>query len=173
MADQWVKLELDLTTCPVQRFEPYLEACRGAGIRLTTLAALGDTPDHRRMLYELNKECSADIPDRGEFYTFDEYVQQRIEVPSYDPLGIVIALDGDTWVGMAASSKHSGFVFNEMTGVKAGYRGRGISVAMKACGLSFAELCGVTTVRTLHHPANANAIAMNRTMGYVDAEWEL
>ncbi|MEV7236913.1 hypothetical protein AB0N06_24000 [Streptomyces sp. NPDC051020] len=60
-----------------------------------------------------------------------------------------------------------------MTGVRAGYRGRGISVAMKAFGLRFAELCGVAKVRTFHHPANANAIALNRTMGYVDAEWEL
>lgn len=52
-------------------------------------------------------------------------------------------------------------------------RGRGISVAMKAFGLGFAELSGVTGARTFHHPANANAIAVNRTMGHADAESEL
>jgi hypothetical protein len=75
--------------------------------------------------------------------------------------------------GVPHRDREAGFVFNEMTGVRAGCRGRGISVGMKAFGLSFAELCGVTEVRTFHPPANANAIAVNRTMGYVDAESEL
>ncbi|MPY43898.1 hypothetical protein FNH04_29560 [Streptomyces phyllanthi] len=74
---------------------------------------------------------------------------------------------------MAATSdqRASGFVLNEMTGVRAPYRGRGISVAMKTYGIGFPGLCGVSTVRTFHHPLNVAAIAMNRTMGYVDATW--
>ncbi|KND42592.1 hypothetical protein IQ64_22935 [Streptomyces stelliscabiei] len=96
-------------------------------------------------------------------------------MPAYDPRGVVLALDsldGDRWIGMAATSdrRRSGFVFNEMTGVRAPHRGRGISVAMKTFGIGFAGICGVSTVRTVHHPANARAIAMNRTLGYVDAD---
>jgi len=100
---------------------------------------LGDTTKNHRALYELNKECSADIPDRGEFYTVDEYLAERIEVESYDPRGIVIALDDGEWVGLAATSNKRTFVFNEMTGVKASYRGRGISIAMKVFGFEFAR----------------------------------
>ncbi|TQE32771.1 hypothetical protein Sipo8835_19760 [Streptomyces ipomoeae] len=94
-------------------------------------------------------------------------------MPAYDPRGVVLAIDGDRWVGMAATSdrRRSGFVFNEMTGVRACHRGRGISLAMKTFGIGFAGMCGVSTVRTLHHPANVRAIAMNRTLGYVDADW--
>jgi hypothetical protein len=174
VAGHWVKLELDVKTFDAARFARYLERCRDAGIRLTTLAELGDTAGHRRSLYELNKECSADIPDRGEFYTFEEYLKRRIDVPAYDPRGVVIALDDDVWCGLAATSDHrsSGFVFNEMTGVKAAYRGRGISIAMKTVGIEFADLCGVDKIRTLHHPANTAAIEMNRRLGYVDAEWD-
>ncbi|MFI9243624.1 GNAT family N-acetyltransferase [Streptomyces sp. NPDC053086] len=164
----WVRLELDVTAFDATRFEEYVARCSAAGIRLTTLAELGDTPEHRRALYELNKECSADIPERGEFYSFEEYTERRFAAAGYDPRGVVIALDGDAWIGMAATSVHDGFVFNEMTGVRAPYRGRGISIAMKTVGLRFARECGATRVRTFHHPANANAIAMNRRMGFVD-----
>jgi GNAT superfamily N-acetyltransferase len=175
MARDWVKLELDVRTFDAARFTEYAERCRTAGIRLSTLAELGDTPGHRRALYELNKECSADIPERGEFYTFEEYLGRRIDVPSFDARGVVIALDDDEWSGLAVTSDHrsAGYVFNEMTGVKAAYRGRGIGVAMKTIGIGFAGLCGVDKIRTIHHPANTAAIEMNRRLGYVDAEWDL
>ncbi|EMF51790.1 hypothetical protein [Streptomyces bottropensis] len=96
-------------------------------------------------------------------------------MPAHDPRGVVLALDsldGDRWIGRAATSdrRRSGFVFNEMTGVRALHRGRGISVAMKTFGIGFAGVRGVSTVRTVHHPADARAIAVNRTLGYVDAD---
>ncbi|MBL1108586.1 GNAT family N-acetyltransferase [Streptomyces sp. 5-8] len=169
MTDQWVRLELDVAAFDAPRFEQYLTRCQAAGIRLTTLAELGDTPEHRRALYELNKECSADIPERGEFYSYEEYAERRFASAGYDPRGVVVALDGDVWIGMAATSVHEDFVFNEMTGVRAAYRGRGIAIAMKTWGLRFAREYGAPRVRTFHHPANANAIAMNRRMGFVDA----
>ncbi|WP_416978715.1 GNAT family N-acetyltransferase [Streptomyces sp. T028] len=174
MPIDWVRLELDVTAFDAARFEPYVRRCRDAGLHLTTLAELGDTPRHRRALYDLNKECSADIPERGEFHTYDEYVSRRLEVPSFDPHGVVLALDGDTWCGLAASSDHRarGFVVNEMTGVRAGHRGRGLSIAMKILGIGFAVRCGVPRVRTVHHPANHAAIEMNRRLGYVDATWD-
>ncbi|MGW5970611.1 GNAT family N-acetyltransferase [Streptomyces sp. NPDC055186] len=172
MTNQWVKLELDVAAFDAPYFETYVARCREDGIRLTTLAELGDTPEHRRALYALNKECSADIPERGEFYTYEEYAERRFGAAGYDPRGIVIALDGDEWIGMAATSLQEGFLFNEMTGVRAGHRGRGISIAMKTFGMAFVRESGASTVRTFHHPANANAIAMNRRMGYVETDTE-
>ncbi|MDQ0956585.1 RimJ/RimL family protein N-acetyltransferase [Streptomyces sp. B4I13] len=169
VAGHWVKLELDVAGFDQDRFEQYVTKCQSQGLRFVTLADLGDTLEHRRALYELNKECAADIPERGDFYSFDEYVKRRFEVASYDPRGVVIALDGEAWVGMAATSRHEDFMFNEMTGVRAGYRGRGISIAMKTFGMTFVEEFGASRVRTFHHPANASAIAMNRKMGFVDA----
>ncbi|QKW50531.1 GNAT family N-acetyltransferase [Streptomyces buecherae] len=169
MTDHWVRLELDVAAFDEERCAPYVRTCQAAGLRLTTLAELGDTPEHRRALYELNKECSADIPERGEFFSYEEFVRRRFDDPSYDPRGVVLALDGEAWVGMAATSRHSTFAMNEMTGVRAAYRGRGVSLAMKTYGMAFVRECGLPTVRTIHHPANASAIAMNRRMGFVDA----
>lgn len=166
-----IRLKLDLDAFDEVRFEPYLRSCRQAGIEFTTMAAVGDTADHRRALYELNKTCSADIPDRGEFYTFRDYLAQRIETPTYDPRGVILALDGGSWVGMAATSlRPEGHAFSEMTGVLAGHRGRGISLAMKLLAIGFARSNGMRWLRTFHHPGNASAIGMNRRLGFVDDE---
>ncbi|WP_031099275.1 MULTISPECIES: GNAT family N-acetyltransferase [unclassified Streptomyces] len=169
MSVDWVRLKLDLETFEDARFEPYLRRCRQAGVEFTTMAAVGDTAQHRRALYELNKTCSADIPGRGAFYTFDEYLRQRVDTPTYDPQGVVLALDGATWIGMAATTiRPEGHAFSEMTGVLAGYRGRGISLAMKLLTVGYARSAGVRWLRTLHHPGNASAIGMNRRLGFVD-----
>ena len=172
-ARKWVKLELDTLSFDADSFRPYVERCRRSGIEFRTMAELNSDPATIRSLYELNRECSADIPERGSFYTLDEFVDQRVNTVSYDPQGVVIALDDTEWVGMAATSDWSrnGYVFNEMTGVKSSHRCRGIAVAMKVLGIAFADECQVTKVRTFHHPLNASAIGLNRKLGYVEADF--
>ena len=172
MTVEWVRLQLDLAAFDDAPFVPYLHRCRQSGIEFTTMGELGDHGANRRALYELNKACSADIPDRGEFYTFDEYLAERIEVPAYDPRGVVIAVDDGQWIGMATTSVHpaTGYAFSEMTGVLRSHRGRGVSVAMKLLGISFARSHGVRWLRTFHHPGNAAAIGMNRRLGFVDED---
>ncbi|WP_327111711.1 GNAT family N-acetyltransferase [Streptomyces sp. NBC_01341] len=173
MAETWVALELDVRLFDVDRWAPYTDRCRSAGLRLTTYAEVGDSAANRRRLYELNRDCAADIPGRGPFYTYEAYVRERVDVPAFDPRGIVLALTPDgAWAGMAATSdrRASGYVYNEMTGVRREHRRTGAAVAMKVHGIGFAGLCGVHRVRTVHHAANTKAIAMNRMLGYVDAD---
>ena len=169
---EWIRLQLDLTTFEEAAFQRYVRRGRQSGLRFATLAELGDSPASRRSLYELNKTCSADIPGRGEFYTFREYLAQRIDVPSYDPRGVVLALDQGSWIGMAATSvqPEHGFAFSEMTGVLPAYRGQGISIAMKVLAIKYVRDCQLRWLRAFHHPANATAIAMNRRLGFVDED---
>ncbi|MER7001688.1 GNAT family N-acetyltransferase [Dactylosporangium sp. NPDC000555] len=169
MAD-WVRLQLDVDEFDEGEFEPYLRRARESGIEFTTFAELGDTADHRGALYELNKTCSADIPQRGAFHTYDEYVAKRIEVPSFHPSAVVLAVRDGEWIGMSATSLNptEGYAFNEMTGVLAPYRGQGLSLALKLLGIRFVRSSGYRRVITLHHPLNASAIAMNRRLGFVD-----
>ena len=172
MSVQWVRLQLDLELFEYERFEPYLQGCRQSGIGFTTTADIGDTPGCRRALYELNKTCSADIPERGEFYTFDEYIDDRIEIPTYHPRGVILAISNGVWIGMAATSLRpsEGYAFSEMTCVLPGHRGQGISVAMKLKAIGFARSSHMRWIRTFHHPDNAVAIAINRRLVFVDAE---
>lgn len=166
----WVRLQLDTDGFADAEFEPYLRQAGASGIGFTSMAELGDTPDHRQRLYELNRTCSADIPERGEFFTYDEYVAQRIAVLATDWRGVVLASDGDTWIGMAATSAHPdrGYAFNQMTGVLAPYRGRGLSLALKLLAIRYVRTAGLRWLATFHHPGNAVAIAMNRRLGFVD-----
>jgi RimJ/RimL family protein N-acetyltransferase len=168
----WVRLVLDAEAFDAEAFVEIVERCVRDGIRFTTIAALGDFDANHQRLYELNRTCSADIPERGEFYTYAEYRSERIKVPSYEPSTVVIALDGEDWVGMSVASDHrdAGYFFNEMTGVLQSHRGRGIAIAMKVAVIERVRELGVSTIRTFHHPDNAAPIALNRRLGYVDAE---
>lgn len=169
-----VKLKLDLAGFSEAPFVSVLERCGSEGIGFETMHSLGDTARNRRKLYELNKTCSRDIPARGAFYSYDEYSRVRFERSCYDPRGVVLALDGDAWIGMAASADWSdkGFVFNDMTGLLRDYRGRGIATAMKLHGIRYAVSRGVDTIYTIHDAENENAIQMNRRLGFVDTDWE-
>ena len=172
MNGSWVRLRLDVEHFDPDAFTPAVDRCHRDGIDFTSIAALGDVESNRRRLYELNRECSSDIPGRGEFYTYDEYVADRIAVPGYDPDAVILALDGPEWVGMAAASDHrdQGYFFNEMTGVVRSHRGRGIALAMKVLVIAHVAGLGVPAIHTVHHAANAAPIALNRKLGYVDAD---
>jgi GNAT superfamily N-acetyltransferase len=169
MAD-WVRLELDVKKFDDTEFEPHLHQARTSGIRLTTMAELGDTTEHRRALYDLNRTCSADIPDRGTFYTYDEYIAERLDVATFDPSGVVLATRDDAWIGMSTTSLHpgKGYAFSDMTGVLTSHRGRGLSLALKLLAIRFVRSSGYRRLVTYHHPRNASAIAMSRRLGFVD-----
>ena len=170
-----VKLQLDVTSFNGAAFQSCLERCKQSGLRFSTVAEADAGPVANRMLYELNKTCSADIPDRGAFYTFEEYVAQRINVPFYDPRGVVLAIDHGTWVGMAATSVYPdrGYALSEMTGVLRSYRGQGVSIAMKVLAIEYVRDRGLRWIRTGNGSANAPAIAMNRRLGFVDEDPQL
>ena len=85
MPFEWVKLELLPGAFNASLFEGVVEAVKESGIMLTTLAQLGNTVAQQRHMFELNRVCAADIPERGEFHTWDQYVERRIEVPRLTP----------------------------------------------------------------------------------------
>ncbi|WP_103351540.1 GNAT family N-acetyltransferase [Amycolatopsis sp. CA-128772] len=163
----WVWLELDVDAFDDREFEPYL---RRSGVEFVSLAELGDTAEHRRSLYELNRACAADIPGRGPFYSYADYVAQRIEVPSFTPDGVFFALRGGDWIGMSATSLRAGYAFSEMTGVLAAHRGQGLSLALKLLAVRFARDAGHRRLIACHHAANTPAIMMNRRLGFVDRD---
>ena len=170
--DDWVKMEIDVGGFNPSAFEGSV-ARSSRGLAFRTLAELGNTRANQKQLYRLNALCSSDIPERGAFYGWEDYLRLRIDVPSFDPRGVLLAIDGEKWVGMTASSNHAerGFVFNEMTGVVRTHRRQGLGLAMKVLGMSFATDLDVATARTIHHPANLAMIDLNLRLGYVESSW--
>ncbi len=141
------------------------------GVELTSLLAWGDTLAHRRLVYELNKTCSADIPDRGAFFGFEEYQSLRFDTEAARPDGMILTFDAHDSrrpIGLCQVACPPGreWAFVEMTGVLAAYRRRGIATAMKGQALAVAADWGCSTIRTLHHRQNAAVIAANRALGF-------
>lgn len=165
------QLELRLDDFIENNFIPYLIKAEQDGIRFTTMAALGDTVGARRQLYLLTLRCVADAHDRsGCPRTFEDFMGQRIEVGTYDPRGVVLALQNDQWVGMATASVRPGYGVSEATGVVRSWRGRGLSVALAVLAIRFVRASGKDLMRSAHEPANAAAVALNRRLGFVDIE---
>ena len=172
MAVSWVKLELELANFRANSVSiPVLPA----SMEVTTLADLGDTPHNRRRLYDLNKSCSADIPGRGDFFTYEEYVERRFETASFRPDGQIVLMNRTDMAGMCAVSYCPGkaWAFIEMTGALPGYRRRGLATLLKVHALAAARRWGAQTVRTIHHPANRPIIGANRKLGFTDAAFDL
>jgi GNAT superfamily N-acetyltransferase len=165
---QAIHSRLDPATFDERPFVNHLSRNEADGIGFTTLADLGDTLENRRLLYELNKRCSADIPGRGPFFSFEEYCRWRFESHAYTPSGVILALDGDSWIGLSAAThhQHEGFVFNEMTGVVREYRRRGLAIALKLLVVRFARSVGVEWVRTFNDAENKAMMGVNRRLGY-------
>lgn len=69
MAPPWLWLTLDVETFDADAFEEVVDRCLRDGIVFTTIAELGDVDSNHRRLYDLNRTCSADIPERGKFFT--------------------------------------------------------------------------------------------------------
>lgn len=168
-----VKLKLDITSFEEANFNGVLQLAENRGISFQSMAVLGDTEEHRRLLYELNKTVSGDIPARGKFFEYREFCEKRYG-RSYDPKGVIIALLDGNWIGMTANSnwKKYNFIFNEMTGVLTRYRRTGIAIALKLHGIRYAKSLGVKFAYTVHDMENVAPIAMNRRLGYVETEWD-
>ena len=167
----WVKLELTSgPSAPSPSCPRYLE-----GIRVLTLPELGDSERNRRAIYQLNRECAADIPERGEFFSWAEYQQVRFNVPRYRPDGQVLAVAGDELLGLCQVSQRPGaeWAFVEMTGVRRGWRARGIATALKLAAIHATRGWGATHLRTVHHPDNQSIIALNRRLGFQEANFNM
>ena len=169
MSTDWVELSRSFHDASLGSTESLT-----AGLELGSLSAWGDTDAHRRMVYELNKTCSADIPDRGTFFSFEDYRALRFDSVAARPDGIILAFDtrahSERLIGLCQLTCPPGrdWAFVEMTGVLPTYRRRDIATAMKRRALVVAAGWGCSEVRTLHHPNNAAIIAANRALGFHD-----
>ena len=166
-----MRLRLDVPGVDLPGWEPHVARCADAGYTFVTVADLGDSLVTRRRLYELNRRCAADVPGRGAFFTWEDYVVERFAPDRWLPGGAWVAVHDHEWVGMSAFSDHRdrGYLFVTMTGVAAGHRRRGLATALKVRGIGTARALGVDTIRTFHAPQNTAMIALNRRLGYVDA----
>jgi GNAT superfamily N-acetyltransferase len=161
---------LDLAKFDETPYAGGIQAAEATGIRFRSLADLGDTPEARRRLYEVNRLTGLDIPGwAGDFAAFEDFSRMVFEASWYRPAGQILAFDGDEAIGLAAVAyfEETQSAYNNMTGVLPAYRGRGIAQALKLLAIRFARSCGAAYLRANNDSQNLPMLAINRKLGYI------
>lgn len=161
---------LDLRSFDDSRFAGLIDSVRSEGIRLFSLAEVGDTTENRHKLWEVNRETSLQIPgSTGGFPDFDAFNTIFNTSAWFDPAGQILAADGDQFVGLSAvgyfAEDHS--AYNLMTGVLKSYRGRKIAQALKLLSVRYALSTPADVLRTHNDSENEPMLRINDKLGYV------
>lgn len=159
--------------------EPFAWAAARAsadGIRLTTLAAWGDTEAHFRQMYDFDVMMTHDIPTPDPItpVPFEKWAEWRDE-PNYAPDQAFLALDGETIVGMsilAPALAQKERLYQWLTGTHRDYRRRGIATALKVMGIRMAQRKGYTEILT-DNEENNPMYQINLKLGFQSQPAEL
>lgn len=160
---------IDLHQFDMTQFGDLASALDDTGIRISTLAAEGDTEANRRKLHAVNKAAALDDPaSHGTFPDFENFSQMWDTVSWFLPEGQFVAIDGHNYVGLSAVGyfKDGNHMYNMMTGVDGAYRGRKIAQVLKLNSIQFAKAYGADFIRTNNDSFNAPMLAINRKLGY-------
>ncbi len=147
---------------------------RSAGVRLASLADLGDGEAWRRRIYELDMAFSTDIPMTGPLTPPDYaiYAHLYFACPGFQPelcwLALAPGAEGEEVVGLCwhALAPMPKELETIVSGVRRDQRGQGIALALKSRALADAEARGFTRVVTRNAATNAGMLAVNTRLGY-------
>lgn len=151
-------------------FVDALESVLASGIRIYSLADVGDTREERYKLWSVNYTTALTDPaSDGTFPGFDEMMDIWKNAEWFVPAGQFIAAEGEKPVAMAAVGyyKQTNSFYNLMTGVMPEYQGRKIAQALKLTTIRFAKAQGADYIATNNDSTNAPMLAINRKLGYV------
>jgi RimJ/RimL family protein N-acetyltransferase len=161
---------LDVASFDESRFAGVIEQIEAAGIRFTTFAAEGDTPENRHKLYAINRMAALDEPTSlGTFPVYKNWCKLILESASYRAESQFLALDGDQYIGLAGVYNEPEFpesMYNGYTGVDQNYGGGGIALALKLLTIRYAREHGATTVTTGNDARNEPMLKINHKLGY-------
>lgn len=160
---------IDPATFEIGPFQSYIDRVRESGLRIASMAELGDTEENRYRLWEIEHITDADIPgvDLDLLPTWEDAKKSWFVAKWYDPASIFAVLDGDKWVGASATAELSpGNDYVQMTCVLREYRGRGIATAVKAVATDYARQRGSRLLRANNHEGNDAMLAISRKFGF-------
>lgn len=167
--------QLSASSLDLQTFDetPHLALIAGLeaqGIRFCALADFPDTPENQAKFYALNLAIVQDIPGEDwDFALYPDFFQKRIlGSPRFNPAGQLLAVDGESWVGLAAVSLEPDTrrAYNATTGVIRSHRGRGIALALKVLAARYARQLGAESIHTHNDSLNTQILAINHKLGY-------
>jgi len=161
---------LNLATFDEAPFSAAADTASTNGLRFLTMAEAGDGDDARRALWELERVVARDVPggSNSMIRPFEAFAKEVLTATGYRPELQFIAADGDTWVGLALTelAPATNSLYNNITGVLPGWRGRGVAQTLKLLVVRAASQRGLAYLRTNNDSENAPMLAINRKLGY-------
>ena len=140
------------------------------GVRISSLAA---EPELRLSAYETAVEIFADLPDPEPVSagSFEEWCMRDVDIPDGPLDGYLLAVAGDEVVGYCrlVDAERGVVVSHLMTGIRRGWRGRGIAKALKSAAIAWAIDRGAQRMATENAIGNEAMRGINRTLGFVAA----
>lgn len=167
---EWI-LSLDVASfdsSPYSGLEAHIQAL---GISVKSLHELESDANYDYKLFELYDDLMQQVPspEPPKRITYFDFVNRLLGSTELVPEGYFIALHDNTFVAMNALYKwpEQGYLFNEFTGVKQGYRKRGIALALKLRGIAFAKAQGFPAIKTSNSSLNDRILKLNEQLGFV------
>ncbi|MGY2892356.1 N-acetyltransferase [Deinococcus sp. UYEF24] len=166
---------LDLTTFRPEAFEDRRARARSERIEIRTLRELGwdGSEAFQRRVYDLTVQLLADVPTTDPVipWPFEVWRKRVLGHPDFTPDGSLIAVQGDEWVGLTElylpRREVPGLLHQGLTGVRRGWRGRGVAWTLKLTAAARAKAQGWKGVRTGNHTVNCEILGINAEMGFV------
>jgi GNAT superfamily N-acetyltransferase len=168
---QW-RSTLDLASFDPDRWRNAVDRVASSGLRVASIAELRETvPDWVERLYDLYSSVEKDVPT--------PLPVQSVPAAEFETLslgrkliaeGFLVALDGDEFVGLTEPQRveeHDDVIAQNMTGVAAPARGKGIATALKVTAATWAKENGYRSIRTYNNQSNAPMLAVNDKLGFV------
>jgi GNAT superfamily N-acetyltransferase len=156
-------MALDLTTGA----PPVVEAPDGIEI-----VSWADRPDTTRGMYEVARDAYPDVPgeDETDVAPYEEWLSMDMQGTGDRPEATFVALAGDEVVGYAKLSlslARPTVAMHDMTGVRRGWRGRGVARALKAAEIAWAHANGFERLETQNEERNEPIKRLNEEYDYV------
>ncbi len=173
VTSRFLDLRLDVTTANGFPLSALVRRLANEGISISTFAEerVRD-PRCVEKLYELETVLRQDDPARSQLappaYNAREALMW-LEMPWVIPDAYVIAKQGDEYVGVSNVSLFEampGGLTQGFTGVKRGYRRRGLATALKLHGIVYAQSHGYQIIQTFNRPQQKAIRALNEKLGF-------
>jgi GNAT superfamily N-acetyltransferase len=162
---------LDLTQCDLDGLRGAVHRVVAGGIRIEPVATFASERDGwKQELHTLYAEVEIDVPAPLPIQgvPFEEFETQNLGRRLIGD-GFLVAFDGERLVGLTEprlvdESPHE--ISQNLTGVHADYRGRGIAMALKSRAAIWAVEAGYTSIRTHNAQSNSSMLAINDRLGF-------
>ncbi|MDW3178729.1 MAG: GNAT family N-acetyltransferase [Acidimicrobiia bacterium] len=160
----------DLTTFDIEEHRHHLDRVADDGIRIASVAELGNDESTQRMFYDVFTTVRGDVPRSHPPapVSWDVFKSHNLDAPDFLADLTLVAFDGDDAVGttMSYAGGDEPELHTGLTGVVRNHRGRGIARALKIEALRRAKADGRRRALTDNDENNVAMLAVNESLGY-------